>query len=798
MADEGFVASLLLAFADFAEPLVDAFSSPEAMEVELYRHGWRVSLDEVALAQLEQVLPIAAAVRDVAQQAGALRDRLDLDPTAVPSPAEIEQLAGAVTRVAEALPEVAPTALAGLPGPLDDASTWEDLADQLLDTLLERYLAAHHPVVAAVLEAGGVLSYEARPTDPPMRVASARPIFDWGQLGALLKDPGPALAETYHWGDPVEPFDHERLLGVLGRLLRTLGAETRSLNPAFQLEPGLPADAAASVSLGVDGLRATFLRGVAIDGRGTYEVGVDLFPGDISGASASGLLLRPRLKGTGSESFPLGGSFSLGVNVDVSVGDLFAVMFFPGDQRLAGVGGALGTALTVVSAGTEPSYLVGRPGGARIEALRPELGVTFAGTVADTELRLRLAAADRGARVVIPMGQSDAFVRSTVASDELRFTFTPEVIWSSTTGFAFNGGATPQILLPMNLKVGAFTLSNVRIAMSDEVRPDGKTAFGLRVVTDVSGSLGPVAAVVQGIGMVAEVVPYTRAELLALPPGADRPSFGNLDVDLRFKPPDGIGLRVGAGMVSGGGFLSFDAARDEYAGALELQLGRVGIKALGIIADRKDGWSLFLLLYGQFPPIQLAFGFTLNKVGGLIGVQHGVDVPALVVGMREGAFDDILFPADVVTNAPRIIARLQALFPHRPGAVTVGPMVELGWGRPRQIAFIRMALALQLDHAVGAGSVAFAKVVLIGNLRIAISPRDDEPETTVVRLIVDFLGFWELDRKRYGLLAALRDSRIGPVDVTGSLAVWGEYGDHPRFLLAAGGSTPGSRTCQPR
>lgn len=791
MPEDRVLASLLLAFADFAEPLLDAFASPEAMEYEWYRHGWRVTLDEAALTQLEQVLPIAADARDLAQLAGAVRARQEVDPAAGPSVAELEQLAAAAARLAEALPALMPSDLAGLPGPLADPSTWEDLGDQLLDTLLERYLATYHPIGALVLLIGGILRYEPLPAAPPARVAGVRAVFDWGELGPLLRDPVAALARTYRWNDPALTFDHERLLDALGRVLRSLGVETRVLNPAFQLEPGLPAAAAATVIRGVDGLRATLLRGVALDGRGTYEVGFDLLPAGAAGAVPSGLLLRPRLKGAATETFPLGGSFTLGVTVDASIGDLFAILFLPGETSVAGVGGALGTALTVAAAGEEPWYLVGNPGAARIEVVRPELQAAVEGTVADAELRLRLATAGHaGARVVIPMGRADAFVRSAVAGDELRFTFSPEVIWSSATGFAFNGGTTPQLSLPLSIKVGAFTLSNASIGVTDEVRPDGKTAFGLRVATDVAGRLGPVAAIVQGIGFVAEIVPYTRAELRALPPGADRPALGNVDVDLRFKTPDGIGLRLEAGVVRGGGFLRFDPAHDEYAGALELQFGRIGIKAFGLIAGGADGWSLLMLLYGQFPPIQLAFGFTLNKIGGLIGVQHAIDIPALAAGMRDGAFDDILFPADAITDAPRIIARLKFLFPHRPGALTIGPMVELGYGRPRQIAFVRMAVAMQLDGAVGSGSVAFAKVVLVGNLRIAISPKDDEPETTVVKLIVDFFGFWELDRKRYGFLAALRDSRIGPVDVIGGLAVWGEYGEHPRFLLAAGGFNP--------
>ena len=80
--------------------------------------------------------------------------------------------------------------------------------------------------------------------------------------------------------------------------------------------------------------------------------------------------------------------------------------------------------------------------------------------------------------------------------------------------------------------------------------------------------------------------------------------------------------------------------------------------------------------------------------------------------------------------------------------------------------------------------------MLVGQLRVEIGPTKEDASITVVKLIVDVLGFWDLDKKRYGFIAALRESKIAKIDITGSLAVWGEYGDQPRFLLAAGGFNP--------
>jgi hypothetical protein len=248
---------------------------------------------------------------------------------------------------------------------------------------------------------------------------------------------------------------------------------------------------------------------------------------------------------------------------------------------------------------------------------------------------------------------------------------------------------------------------------------------------------------------------------------------------------------VEAGPAGGGGFLGFDPGRGEYAGAVELQLGKIGVKAVGVLSAGPGDWSLLLLLYAQIPRIQLGFGFTLEGIGGLIGVQRGVDLPQLIAGMRNGAFDDVLFPPDPVGDAPRILGRLGTLFPVRSGALTIGPMADVHWGKPL-ILTARLAVLLQLDNALGSagGPLALARVVLIGQVRVAVGPTEEDPYARVVLLIVDVSGFWDLADRRYGFVAALRDSTVAGIDITGGLGVWGEYGDRPRFLLAAGGFNP--------
>jgi hypothetical protein len=272
---------------------------------------------------------------------------------------------------------------------------------------------------------------------------------------------------------------------------------------------------------------------------------------------------------------------------------------------------------------------------------------------------------------------------------------------------------------------------------------------------------------------------------------------GNLklfDLNLGFKPPNGVGLSLDAGSVKGGGYLFIDSARGEYAGALELKIGPVGVKALAVLSTRmpdgSKGWSLLVIIYGQFPPVQLSWGFTLTGVGGLIGLQHSIALEALQSGMRTGALDDVLFPKDPVADAPRIINRLRLIFPATARVLIIGPFLELGWGTPNLVT-VRLGVILQIDNVInGNGSVSLSKVLLLGQVLMQV-PMGVEGDKVVLKLLADFIGYLDLQNKSFGFIARLRDSRLlGRLELAGMLVVRFDFGDQPAFILSAGGFHP--------
>ena len=277
-------------------------------------------------------------------------------------------------------------------------------------------------------------------------------------------------------------------------------------------------------------------------------------------------------------------------------------------------------------------------------------------------------------------------------------------------------------------------------------------------------ALGPFKGSVDRLGVI--------VKLRDLFGGAPSVSFG-------VKPPNGVGLSLDAGIVSGGGYITLDPDKGEYAGVLELKIMAIGIKAIAILNTKLPGggWSLLLLIFGNFPPIQLSFGFTLTGLGGLIGLQLTTDTDALSRGLATGALDAILFPANPVADAPQIINTLRTIFPAKRGGFIIGPMVEVGWGTPNLVT-IRAGVLIETS-----------KIVIIGQALVQIPPLVDK-DLAILRLQVDFAGYIIFDPFKLGFDGRLRDSRVLFITLTGSFAFRASFGDKPSFLLSAGGFHP--------
>lgn len=342
---------------------------------------------------------------------------------------------------------------------------------------------------------------------------------------------------------------------------------------------------------------------------------------------------------------------------------------------------------------------------------------------------------------------ADAFVGQVLGAQASANT-TLTVTVDTASGLRFQAGLKGRAELDGQLAVPGVRLSGLGIEI-----PDGQP-FGLALTGTITGSLGPIAAVIQGAGV---AVAYDQNQRT---------------ISLGFHPPTGAGLSVDAGPIHGGGFVQHSGTT--YGGALDLSLGPIEIKAVGLVGT--DPFSLVLVLSVEFfPPIQLSFGFTLNAVGGLLAIERTVATDVLRAGVHDHTTDTVLFPKDPVAAAPTILSLLAQMFPPQSGAFVAGPMLELGWGSPVSFVTARLGVIIALPDP---------KVILLGSLRVALPV----PEAPIVDLRAEIYG--EITPDHLLFLVSLSGSQIAGFPVSGDFGLLIAWGDHPDLAISAGGFHP--------
>ena len=418
---------------------------------------------------------------------------------------------------------------------------------------------------------------------------------------------------------------------------------------------------------------------------------------------------------------------------------------------------------------TGPYILLGKAGSSRLEL---QLGGFGTGT------RLVWSPADGKATgsfnfegrlekglVLIDASEGDGFLTKIIPGTRIQGNFDLKIGFARETGLFIQGSGALEIRIPMHLTLGPIEFQGLTISVSPKA---DHVAVGLGA--DIRAELGPLTVVVENMGAKAK---------FSFPDGGG--NLGPLDFELAFQPPRGVGLAVDAGVIKGGGFLRLDSQRGEYAGALELVFSEfLTLKAIGIITtkmpDGSKGFSLLIIITAEFGAgFQLGFGFTLLAVGGLIGANRTMNLQALLDGVRTGAVESVMFPRDIIANAPRIISDLRAFFPPREGQFLVGPMAKIGWGTPTLIS-ISMGIIIEIP-----GNIA-----ILGVLKVAI-PAD---EIALIVLQVNFVGALEFDRKRFYFFAALFESRIVFVTIEGEMGVLVAFGDDKNLVVSVGGFHP--------
>ena len=776
---------LHLALRDLVEPLVRRLDGPDGLESLADRYGWRAPLSVTGVEPVRQAFSVHEALTDFLVVADELQARLDEDPAADVGASELDRLLEVSVALVTAVTELGHGVSDGLPDPYGLEDFRRSIADHVLDDLLEEYVRVHHPGFYLVLRVWGVIRYEPTTPSGPFRRPYTRVVVDWDRAVAAVEDPRATLQAAYHWGDPELPFDHRGAIDALGHVLRAVGLPTATVTPAIESAGGFPPEPVARVHRDAAALRTILRQGASDLDSTVYRIGLEVLPAAREGEpEPTGLLVRPLLAGGLAGDLPLGEHLRLTWAVAAEVGSLLGFAVFPDGADVVGGDPALGTRVELSSLPGATWFPLGSPRSSHVAVTGVTGSLTIAGTLDDPDVTFRVAAAgtagEPGCTVVLSLADADAFVEEATGSQDVRVSFSPEITWSSRTGMAFGGMRTPAVTLPVDVRVGPFSVTHLTLAVSGG-RDDGTATVSCRAGAVVAGGFGPVSLTLARLGIVCDVARPEPGD-----GGAARldaaPALAGLGIDLRFAPPQGVQLVIDAGAVSGSGYLFHDASAGRYAGAVQLELDLLTLQAVGLVTTSlpggRRGYSLLVIVSASnFTPVQLPFGFRLTGVGGLVGLNRAVDVDVLRAGLKAGSLDGALFPRDPTADVSRIVSALEHAMPVRQGRFLAGLMGRFEWGVPT-VATIEVGLVLELPAPV--------RLLLLGQVTVLLPHRDH----VLVRLRMDVLGVVDQDRGELAVDAVLHDSFVLSHVVTGDMALRSRWKGEATFLLAVGGFHP--------
>lgn len=237
------------------------------------------------------------------------------------------------------------------------------------------------------------------------------------------------------------------------------------------------------------------------------------------------------------------------------------------------------------------------------------------------------------------------------------------------------------------------------------------------------------------------------------------------------RAPEVIAVKL-AGPMPGGGFLERNVATDTYRGAIGVDLGFVVVSGFASVSPGSPV-SVVAILSATFrPPIQLSFGFTLVGVGGVIGINRGIDREALQEATFSGAIGSMFFPRDPVGEADSVLPALDRCFPVSRGDFFAGPMLKLGWGTPTIVS---------ATVAVIAGS---GGVVILGRFAVSL-PCEEVPFAVFQATVVGVF-----DANGVSIFGSLVNSHVGPITIEGDAAFVLTGGAGGTMALSVGGFHP--------
>ena len=338
-----------------------------------------------------------------------------------------------------------------------------------------------------------------------------------------------------------------------------------------------------------------------------------------------------------------------------------------------------------------------------------------------------------------------------------------ELGYSLQQGLKLDGQYKLRIPINANLKLPSIQFGN----MSIELGSGDLKNIGAQLLTNFTVDFKGLAFAFSELGF--------GIDFNYMKPGG---GFGDWDLSPKFQFPTGIGISINMEAVRGTGFLQWNKQKEEFLGALELNIiNMCSASALVMfnmkMPDGSKGFSFMGALCVYFTPgIQLSMGFSITGLGGSLGINRMIDIDKLRGAVRDGSLESVLFVKDLNKNLNTVLANMSSYYPIRKDQFFFGFLARITWVK---ILDIDLGLFIQAPSPV--------VIMIAGGLHLKVADK-------LLVINVYFAGGIDFSK---GLFfdASLVDSQIVGISLSGDMALRIYWAGATRgFLLSAGGFHP--------
>ena len=781
MAQSSFGKKIAFVINDALEQISLAFSSKDQFTAFMYKLGWDVvDIPDKDIPAIEEYFGIIATIEGLAK---GIKDLVEGKGDEIKI---VKKLIPKIIASIKSLKKLGNADARNLPPPFNGSEDfWKTFPKDLSSWIVVHTFEREFPLLYSAFYAIGIFDKQlVIPTDSAnsLRVSYNQNLVRWEHLGDLFTDPIKLIKQTYQWGDTNSEFKYKRFINSIENLTENAGFPVRTEAPI----PSLLDSFYVFNNKHYDDIKELDLPFIMDIGESfeTYaELGLKIMPipekATPKGAPI-GFFISPLVHGQINSSSASDddleedeAQLKLLLKAGFDSSGLFRL-----EVRPSGIDWVVEPGITALNTGIgfqtiakQPIVLIGNANAHRLELDGFFASFGVQGRVDDLEFVAKIGTEEKGMnskiRLVIQGNEGDGFISKIMGDKPQEVEFGGLLEWSSKHGISFSGNTALDLYFAIHKNIGPLKIHYV--SLSNQKNKEGDVELPMCIGFAVK--LGPVLASVEKVGakLVLAKVKEGEAGLL-----------GDLDVDWGFNPPNRIGLEVESPIISGGGFLSIE--KNLYSGILSLQLKAIDIVAIGIIATKlpnnKPGFSMLISISVIFnPAIQLSFGFTLNGVGGLIGINRTLEVDVLRNRLASGAVNSIMFPTDPIKNADRIISDLRAVFPPKEKHFVVAPFLKIGYGTPTIIE-VDLGVIIEIPFK--------GRIILLGSLGVYLPAK----EAPLVKIIVDTIGDFNFAEQYIRVEGRLRDSHVMKIPLTGGFAFMLAWGKRPAFLFSIGGYHP--------